>query len=76
MAVNVILVRVSSYDVLIVGKHLLRQFLRQAVCFFGRDIILWVKAVLEVVILPAVILLRLAEQFCRFGKLLCVIRFY
>ena len=66
---NVIFVRVRGYDVLIIRKRFLCQLLRQAVCFFRSNVILRVKAVLEVVILPAVKLLRLAEKFGGFGKL-------
>ena len=66
---NVIFVRVSGNDVFIIGKRFLRQLLRQAVCFFRSNVILRVKAVLEVVILPAVKLLRLAEKLGGFGKL-------
>ena len=73
MAVNVILVRVRSNDVLIVGKRLLCQLLSKTVCFFWADVLLRVKAVIEVVILPAVILLRLTEQFGGFSKLLCIV---
>ena len=64
-----ILVRVRGNDVLVVRKRLLRQFLRQAVRFFGSDVILRVKAVLEVIILPAIKLLRLTIQLGGFGKL-------
>ena len=69
VTMNVILVRVRGNDVLIVGKRLLRQLLRQAVRFFGSDVILRVKAVLEVIILPAIKLLRLTIQLGGFGKL-------
>lgn len=66
---NVILVCVSGDNILVIGKRFLRQLLRQAVCFFRSNVILRVKAVLEVIILSAVKLLRLAEKFGCFGKL-------
>ncbi len=69
MTVDVVFVRMRGNDVLVIRKRLLRQLLGQAVGFFGGNIILWVKAVLEVVILPAVIPLRLVKQLRCFGEL-------
>ena len=69
MTVDVIFVRVRSNDVLVIGKRFLCKLLCQAVRFFGSDIILRVKAVLEVVIFSAVKLLCLAEKLGGFGKL-------
>ena len=69
VTMNVILVCVSGDNILVIGKRFLRKLLRQAVRFFGSDVVLRVKAVLEVVILPAVKLLRLAEKLGGFGKL-------
>ena len=69
MTVNVIFVRVRCDDVLIIWKRFLCQLLRQAVRFFRGNVILRVKAMLEVIILSAVKLLRLAEKLGGFGKL-------
>ena len=66
---NVIFVRVRCDDVLIIWKRFLRQLLRQAVCFFRGNVILRVKAMLEVIILTAVIFLRLVEQLRSFSEL-------
>ena len=73
MTMDVVFVCVRGDDVLVIGKRLLRQLLRQAVRFFRSDVVLRVKAVLEVVILPAFKLLCLAEQLRGFRKLTGII---
>ena len=69
VTVDVVFVGVRGDDVLVIRKRLLRQLLRQAVGFFRADVVLRVKAVLEVVILPAVIPLRFMKQLRCFGEL-------
>ena len=69
MTVDVIFVRVRSNDVLVIGKRFLCKLLCQAVRFFGSDVVLRVKAVLEVVIFSAIKLLRFTIQLGGFGKL-------
>ena len=68
-----VFVRVSGNNVLVIRKRLLRQLLGQAVGFFGGNIILRVKAVLEVIILPAVKPLRLVKKLRCFGELPCIV---